>query len=82
LDAYYLGERAYQLKLGPRPVHRRNLSAATLCALLVTLTKDTAYARNARTLADTLTCRDGTARLAKLVLERARSGNPNPNPAG
>ncbi len=72
LDAYYLAERTYRLELGPRPVHRRKLSAATLSALLVRLTKNPAYARNARSLALKLTSRDGTARLARLVLERAR----------
>jgi len=77
LDQFYWGGRVAALGLGPRPLPRRALTAASLAGRLTAMTQDAAMRATAAALSTQLRGRDGVA-LAVSALEAQIPGRPPP----
>lgn len=69
LEQFVVAERIHSLRIGPKPLSRRRISAASFADALLELTGNPAYASRARELSTALSGRDGADEVASLVLE-------------
>lgn len=74
VDQPFWGKRIFELGVGPRPIHHRQITAESLAKSITTTVNDKEMKRRATSLAERIQAEDGIARAVELVTSYLTKG--------